>query len=114
VGNKENARLLVYGSPLGISITRFIAFAYTYHYLNWFSKTSIIQWHKVPYLNLGLVIVLWLASVSLYMYDYRTGLQALFFLSFLHVFLEFPLNIQSIKGIIFELLRRYRGNVSRI
>jgi hypothetical protein len=25
-----------------------IAFAYTYHYLNWFSKTSVIQRHKIP------------------------------------------------------------------
>ncbi|SHJ50400.1 hypothetical protein [Flavobacterium haoranii] len=33
----------VFTSTIGIQIMRFIAFAYTYHYLNWFSKTSIIQ-----------------------------------------------------------------------
>ena len=79
---------------------RFIAFAYTYHYLNWFSKTSIIQWHKMPRLNLGIVLVMWAAAVSLYLYDYQTGLTALLLLSFLHVFMEFPLNFQSLRGII--------------
>jgi hypothetical protein len=33
------------GRPIGA--LRFIAFAYTYHYLNWFSKTDIIRWHVV-------------------------------------------------------------------
>lgn len=90
----------IYGSKIGIMLTRFIAFAYTYHYLNWFSKTSIIQWHKMPILNLGLVLFLWIASVALYYIDYKTGLMALLSLSFLHVFLEFPLNFHSLAGII--------------
>lgn len=89
----------VYSSNIGIMLTRFIAFAYTYHYLNWFSKTSIIQWHKVPMLNLGIVLVLWIISIVLYAIDYRTGFTALLFLSFLHVFVEFPLNFQSFIGI---------------
>jgi hypothetical protein len=29
------------------SIKRLIAFAYTYHYLKWFSKTSVIKWHEI-------------------------------------------------------------------
>jgi hypothetical protein len=95
----------VYGSHFGIMLTRFIAFAYTYHYLNWFSKTSIIQWHKMPVLNLGLVLVLWVAAVVLYYVDYRTGLTALLFLSFLHVFLEFPLNFHSFVGIVRSLFK---------
>ena len=41
-------RALVYATNAGFIVMRFIAFAYTYHYLNWFSKTSVIQWHKVP------------------------------------------------------------------
>jgi len=107
VHGRELAESTVYTSSFGISLTRFIAFAYTYHYLNWFSKTSIIQWHKVPFLNLAVVGLLWVASVALYAYDYKTGLHALFFLSFLHVFMEFPLNVQSIKGIIASLGEKF-------
>jgi hypothetical protein len=110
VHGRELAESTVYTSSLGISLTRFIAFAYTYHYLNWFSKTSIIQWHKVPGLNLAIVGILWVASVGLYAYNYKTGLHALFFLSFLHVFMEFPLNVQSIKGIISSVGERFIPN----
>jgi len=78
---------------------RFIAFAYTYHYLNWFSKTRVIQWHKVPKMRFALVVLIWLISVGLYMYEYIVGLQWLLFLSFMHVLLELPLNFVSIIGI---------------
>ncbi len=93
----------IYGSSFGIMLTRFIAFAYTYHYLNWFSKTSIIQWHKMPLVNLGVVLVLWIIAVVLYYVNYKTGLTALLFLSFLHVFLEFPLNFTTGVGIVKSL-----------
>lgn len=90
-------------SQPGRGIVRFIAFAYTYHYLNWFSKTSIIQWHRIPrlwtYANIGL----WIASVALYAYDYALGLAVLFGLSYLHVYLELPLNGRSFAGIGREL-----------
>ena len=33
-------------SEIGIKLQIFIAFCYTYHYLNWFSKTSITGWSK--------------------------------------------------------------------
>lgn len=90
----------VYLSEIGIKIQIFVAFAYTYHYLNWFSKTTVIGWHK----NLSRqkiigVFVIWLMCISLYAYDYKTGMIALTFLSFSHIFLEFPLNIASVKGI---------------
>lgn len=85
----------------GIKIQVFVAFAYTYHYLNWFSKTSIIGWNRnVSKKKLIVVIAIWLLSVSLYYYDYQTGLLALFFFSLLHVVLEFPLNVVSIKTIV--------------
>jgi hypothetical protein len=92
----------IYFSQAGILLMRFIAFAYMYHYLNWFSKTEIIRWHKVPKIRFVVVIVLWLASLALYKYDYAVGLRWLFFLSFCHVLLEFPLNFVSIKGIFTE------------
>ncbi len=90
----------VFSTNAGFIVMRFIAFAYTYHYLNWFSKTSVIQWHKVPKKALMITIVLWIFSVALYLYDYNFGLKALYFLSFLHVFLEFPLNVTSFQGIL--------------
>lgn len=93
----------IFTTNAGFVIMRFIAFAYTYHYLNWFSKTSVIKWHLVPKKILIATIAAWLLSISLYIYDYNLGLQVLFFLSFLHVFLEFPLNIVSFTGIGKEL-----------
>jgi hypothetical protein len=95
--------------PLSLKLTRFIAFAYTYHYLNWFSKTSIIRWHKVPKLRFAIVIVAWVASVVLYLADYNNGFRWLFLLSFLHVLLEFPLNHLSFIGIGQELYARITG-----
>jgi hypothetical protein len=98
----------VYASPTGLVIMRFIAFAYTYHYLNWFSKTSIIQWHQMARPRLAVIVLLWLASVAIYWVDYQLGMKWLFFLSLAHVFLEFPLNHLTILNIGKEL----RGMVS--
>lgn len=95
----NDSNTLVYHTNAGFVIMRFIAFSYTYHYLNWFSKTSVIQWHKVPRKTLIITLALWIFSVTLYLIDYNIGLKALYFLSFLHVFLEFPLNITSFQGI---------------
>ena len=91
-----------YYSSFGIIAMRFIAFAYTYHYLNWFSKTSVIKWHEVPKGRLAFVVGLWIVSVVLYAVDYNMGFEWLFFLSFLHVLLEFPLNHLSFAGIFNE------------
>jgi hypothetical protein len=93
----------VYKSELGIAIMRFIAFAYTYHYLNWFSKTSIIKWHDVSRVRLITISVLWIAAVAFYAWDYKIGFHVLFLLSFLHVFLEFPLNHVTFIGIFSEI-----------
>ena len=86
-------------SDIGVKIQSFIAFSYTYHYLNWFSKTQVIQWHKVSRSSLYMTLLFWLASLGLYAYSYKLGLICLSFLSILHVFLEFPLNWISIRGV---------------
>ena len=93
---------VIYKSSIGFSVMRFIAFAYTYHYLNWFSKTTVIKWHKVPKMRLLIIGILWIASVIFYLVKYELGFEVLFFLSFLHVFLEFPLNHVTIIGIFKE------------
>jgi hypothetical protein len=94
----------VFNSALGVRLSIFLAFIYTYHYLNWFSKTSIIQWHKVSKRKLIGALLIWGASVALYAYDYRVGLLSLLFLSLLHVVFEFPLNYVSMAGIVQMLL----------
>ena len=96
----------IYFSEAGQTAMRFIAFAYTYHYLNWFSKTSVIRWHAIPKSRYLGICLLWLVSISLYIYDYSLGFRWLFLLSFAHVFLEFPLNHQSFIGIGRQLRRR--------
>jgi hypothetical protein len=93
----------IYESSAGLMVMRLIAFAYTYHYLNWFSKTSIIKWHEIPKSRTLLIFGLWLGSLALYVYSYQTGMIALYFLSVLHVMLEFPLNHQTFAGIGKEL-----------
>ena len=66
--DKESYWGIVFYSNIGIMLMRFIAFAYLYHYLNWFSKTEVIRWHKVPKLRFAAVIVLWIgASVFMLM-----------------------------------------------
>jgi hypothetical protein len=94
----------IFTSNAGFVIMRFIAFAYTYHYLNWFSKTSVIKWHLVPKSTLLITLGVWILSIAIYAYDYVLGMNVLFFLSFLHVFLEFPLNVVAFTGIGKEML----------
>lgn len=92
IGTQAADTATLFYSPLGLGAMRFVAFAYLYHYLNWFSKTSIIQWHVVSKRRAGLIVVCWIATVVLYGVNYQVGISALLFLSLLHVFLEFPLN----------------------
>lgn len=97
---------VLYETNTGVAVMRFIAFAYTYHYLNWFSKTEIIRWHKVPKARFAVVLVGWVVSIVLYAMDYTLGFKWLFLLSFMHVMLEFPLNYVSVVGIFKELKLR--------
>jgi hypothetical protein len=96
----------IYTASSGLMLMRFVAFAFTYHYLNWFSKTSIIGWHNISRRRLAGILALWILSLSLYAYDYRTGFLVLIVLSTLHVLLEFPLNHYTILGVGRELKLR--------
>lgn len=96
---------VVYDSRAGVAVMRLIAFAYTYHYLNWFSKTSIIKWHEVPKRRLAAIVAAWLGSIGVYVYDYTMGLSLLYMVSLLHVLLEFPLNHRSFVGIAEGLMK---------
>ncbi|MBL7825912.1 MAG: hypothetical protein JNJ57_04725 [Saprospiraceae bacterium] len=107
IGSFESASTYALNSESGIRLGIFLAFIYTYHYLNWFSKTSVIRWHQVSKRKLAVAIFIWIFSVALYTYDYRVGLLALLFLSLLHVVYEFPLNYISIIGVLEELGEKF-------
>lgn len=92
-------------------IQLFISFAYTYHYLNWFSKTTVIGWHKnINTRKLILLLVIWISSIALYAYNFKLGLILLLFLSFMHVYLEFPINIISIR----EISKHYFAKLNNV
>jgi len=83
-----------------VKIQIFIAFSYTYHYLNWFSKTSLIGWYRdVSKPQLSVIILMWAGLVGLTFYDYAVGYTVLFGFAILHIVFEFPLNVTSIKDI---------------
>lgn len=90
----------VLNSQIGLKIQSLIAFSYTYHYLNWFSKISIIKWHKISSNKLVITGIFWFTCLGLYFYNYSFGLAALYFLSVLHVVLEFPLNAYVFKQLV--------------
>lgn len=99
LGLADGQSFYFYG-PWERKVQIFIAFAYIYHYLNWFSKTSIIGWHKgLKGKRAFAILAIWLTIVSLFVFDYRLGFMAALTLSFWHVFAEFPLNALSVKGI---------------
>jgi hypothetical protein len=102
----------IYDTHGALAVMRLIAFAYTYHYLNWFSKTSIIRWHDVPRRRFVGIVALWMASVAIYAHDYSNGLSLLYMLSLLHVLLEFPLNHKTFVGIGAELREHVRAMVT--
>lgn len=101
LGLSDGTSFFFYGS-WELKLQRFIAFAYTYHYLNWFSKTAIIGWHRgIKGNRFWFIIMLWLSIVTLFLIDYRIGFYSVLGLSFLHVLLELPLNALSIRDTTF-------------
>ncbi|UKN03021.1 hypothetical protein K6119_05765 [Paracrocinitomix mangrovi] len=100
LGLFENGQPFKLISDVGVKLQIFVAFAYTYHYLNWFSKTTVIGWHKViTKKKLILLLGIWVISIVVYMINYIAGFILLLFLSYLHVLMEFPLNWVSIKEV---------------
>jgi len=97
-------------SPNGLRIQGFIAFAYTYHYLNWFSKTEVIKWYKVPKGQLLLSASIWILSIALHLIDVKVGIMFIALLSMLHVIMEFPLNHRSFVSIGRTLTAPLRSN----
>lgn len=97
---------LALDGAIGLKLQAFIAFAYTYHYLNWFSKTEVIKWHLIPKKWMIVTAMVWIASVSMHLIDIKLGITAIGLISLMHVFLEFPLNHESFIFIGKTLLRK--------
>ena len=87
----------MYVSDAGVTAVRFTAWAFMYHFLNWFSKTRIIGWHQIPRSRAIGIVVLWMLGIGLYAHNYVTGLTWFWILNVGHVYLEFPLNWLCIK-----------------
>lgn len=85
--------------PVSILVTRMLALAYLYHYLNWFSKVEVIGWARISPTRAGAILSLWIGAVALYFHHYLLGFTMLLILSFMHVVLEFPLNHRSFREI---------------
>jgi hypothetical protein len=103
----DPARLFV--DPRSVAIARLTAFAYTYHYLNWFSKTTIIRWHEVGTRPLALCVAGWAAALAVHAWSFRWGLGALSLLSMLHVVMELPLDARAAVGVARGLAGRGAG-----
>ena len=97
-------RDVVYSSAAGLAVMRFIAFAYLYHYLNWFSKTSIIKWNRISRTRGMWILALWLVSLCIYVGNNRVGIVLMTLFSILHGFLEMPLDHQTFYNIGKEVL----------
>lgn len=91
-------------TPKAVKIMTFIS--YTYDYLNWFSKTSINGWiRNLSKQKIYAILLIWIGVIVLYKYNFNYGLVLLFFFSTLHILLEFPLNITTIKALLCKTSR---------
>lgn len=89
-----------------VKMQSLLTFAYIYHYLNWFSKTTVIHWHQqITAQSAPIIGLLWGVMMALFAYNYLLGFYIAIIFSFLHVFYEFPVNAHSIRGIVSGLKR---------
>ncbi len=98
----------IYFSATGKTIMQYIAFSYTYHFLNWFSKTSIIKWHEVSKVRLASVFGLYFLILGLCYFNFKLGISLLTILGVLHVYLELPLNFISFERIFNPLILKLK------
>lgn len=90
----------ILNDPVVAGLLRIFAFAYLFHYLNWFTKTELLEWHRISRRGWAIVAALYTASLAAYGVDLRLGLSVGAFLSLLHVLLEFPLNWHTLRGLL--------------
>jgi hypothetical protein len=83
--------------PVIAALMRVFAFTYLFHYLNWFGKAELLEWHRIPAKTWAVIGTLYVAAMSLYLWNFEVGFLVVNFLSLLHVLLEFPLDFQAIR-----------------
>src|SRR5207302_532635 len=60
--------------PAGISVIfPFLTFIYTYHFLNWFSKTELLKWHEVSKGRRSGIMVGYFTALGACLYNYPVG-----------------------------------------
>jgi len=79
------------------AVLRVFAFAYLFHYLNWFAKTELLQWHKISARTWTTIGCLYAAAIGIYMWNVRVGFIVVNFMGMMHVLLEFPLNWHTLR-----------------
>lgn len=92
LGHNLHPDATILADPAAAAVLRFLAFIYLFHYLNWFAKTELLQWHRVSRRSWTWIGLLYSVSVGCYLWNFVAGFYLVNFLSMLHVFLEFPLN----------------------
>jgi len=92
LGHNLHPDASILADPGAAAVLRFLAFIYLFHYLNWFAKTELLQWHRVSRGSWTWIALLYSVSVVCYLWSFVVGFYLVNFLSMLHVFLEFPLN----------------------
>lgn len=99
LGLSDGTSFFFYES-LELKLMMFLSFIYLYHYLNWFSKTTVIKWYKsMNFTKTIIVMLIWIVLLYLFYVDFRLGLLVSLFFNMLHVILEFPLNVVTIKAL---------------
>jgi hypothetical protein len=83
--------------PVIAALMRVFAFTYLFHYLNWFGKAELLEWHRIPARTWAVIGTLYAAAMGLYLWNFEVGFLVVNFLSLLHVLLEFPLDFQAIR-----------------
>ncbi len=86
--------------PGAIAVFRFLGFIYLHHYLNWFAKTELLEWHRVSRRSWVAIWMVYAAALGSYAYSFAAGFYAAYFLSLLHVLLELPLDWRTGVGLI--------------
>jgi hypothetical protein len=86
--------------PVVAALLRVSAFAYLFHYLNWFTKIELLSWHRISSRGWILITALYALSIGLYAWSFTVGFLVANFLSLLHVLLEFPLDWQAMHFVV--------------
>lgn len=107
IGSGPSLLSLIFGDTIRVfnladlhslsSVVGFTAFAYAYHYMNWFLKTGRTGWHNMSRARGGLIVGVWGLSEICWISNPFYGFYLTLPLSIGHVILELPLNFLTIR-----------------